>query len=396
MKKIAIFGAPCNNTNLGCMALTYSLIHLLEEVSAEIEEEFSYVVFEGAPDRNSTKIVEDELNLNYGKICSYPLFYCKDLLRTITFAHHNMKLLAKLKECSIAIDMTQGDSFADIYGNERFNISTNIKRLVEASGVPLILGPQTYGPFLNHENKRKAGRAIRYAKLVMARDAISCETVYNLSGRKAIVTTDLAFQLPWTPHDRKAGSKKVGVNISALLVKDKAESTGTNFVLKTEYDSFIYELLNWLCKENYDVHLISHVAEDYIPAQQFHKAFPQTHLVDTFMNPMEAKSFISGMNVFIGSRMHATIAAVSCGVVTIPLAYSMKFQGVFELIEYRNVVDLQKLSTIQALEKTKSLVLNRTKLENDVEYSMRVCKKYKSITKNQLKFAILDMQNKRK
>ena len=135
------------------------------------------------------------------------------------------------------------------------------------------------------------------------------------------------------------------------------------------------------------------MAEDYIPSQQFHKLFPQTHLVDTFMTPMEAKSFISGMNVFIGSRMHATIAAVSSGVVTIPLAYSMKFQGLFELIEYKNVVDLQKLSTKQALEETKSLVLNMTKLENDVEHSMMVCKKYKSITKNQLKFAILDTQN---
>lgn len=396
MKKIAIFGAPCNNTNLGCMALTYSLIHLLEEISVEIEEEFNYVVFEGTPDKNSTKIVEDKLNLNCGKICSYPLFYCKDLLRTITFAHHNIKLLEKLKECSVAIDMTQGDSFADIYGSERFNISTNIKRLVETSGVPLILGPQTYGPFLNQANKRKAGRAIRHAKIVMARDVISGEIVHDLSGRNAIVTTDLAFQLPWTPHDRKARFKKVGVNISALLVKNKAESTKTNFELKAEYDSFVYELLDWLCKEDYDVYLISHVAEDYIPSQQFHKLFPQTHLVDTFMTPMEAKSFISGMNVFIGSRMHATIAAVSSGVVTIPLAYSMKFQGLFELIEYKNVVDLQKLSTKQALEETRSLVLNMTKLENDVEHSMMVCKKYKSITKNQLKFAILDTQNKRK
>ena len=80
----------------------------------------------------------------------------------------------------------------------------------------------------------------------------------------------------------------------------------------------------------------------------------------------------------------------------IPLAYSMKFQGLFKLIEYKNVVDLQKLSTKQALEETRSLVLNMTKLENDVEHSMMVCKKYKSITKNQLKFAILDTQNKRK
>ena len=396
MKKIAIFGAPCNNTNLGCMALTYSLIHLLEEVSAEIEEEFCYVVFEGTPDDNATEKVEDELKLKRGKIKSYPLFYCKDLLRTIAFAPHNLRLLNRLKECSVAIDMTQGDSFADIYGDIRFNISTNIKLLVEAAGIPLILGPQTYGPFSDSVNKRKAGRAMRGANLVMARDVISGKVVENLSGKKAIVTTDLAFQLPWNSHERKADFTKIGVNISALLVKNKAEPTKTNFTLNTEYDSFMYEVLDWLCKNDYEVYLISHVAEDFVPSQHFHEIFPQTHLVDVFTTPMEAKSFISGMNAFIGSRMHATIAAVSSGVATIPLAYSMKFQGLFDLIEYKHVVDLQKLTTKQALEKTKSLIQNIAVLDSDIEHSMMVCDKYKIVTKNQFKFNILNKQNIRK
>lgn len=209
MKKIAIFGAPCNNSNLGCMALTYSLIHLLEEVAKEHNETLEYVIFEGIPKPEATAKVEKNLGLESGKIVSYPLFLVRDIVRCAAFAPQNFRLLRILKSCSIAIDMTQGDSFADLYGDARLRLNTNIKLLVEMVGVPLVLGPQTYGPFNKKKNAKKAGKAIRNARFVMARDQVSGKLATKLSGREVTVTTDLAFQLPYEKKSAdKFGQKK--------------------------------------------------------------------------------------------------------------------------------------------------------------------------------------------
>ena len=65
---------------------------------------------------------------------------------------------------------------------------------------------------------------------------------------------------------------------------------------------------------------------------------------------MEAKSHISGMDFFIGSRMHACIAAYSSGVPVFPLGYSRKFTGLFaEKLGYGRGADLagQRLDEIR-------------------------------------------------
>ena len=389
MKKIAIFGAPCNNSNLGCMALTYSLIHLLEEIAKEHNETLEYVIFEGIPKPEATAKVEKNLGLESGKIVSYPLFLVRDIVRCVAFAPKNFRLLRILKSCSVAIDMTQGDSFADLYGDARLRLNTNIKLLVEMAGVPLVLGPQTYGPFNKKKNAKKAGKAIRYASFVMARDQVSGKLATKLSGREVTVTTDLAFQLPYKKKVlANSDKKRVGVNISALLVQNKAEPTSTNFQLAADFDIYIVHLLEYLCKHQYEVHLIPHVAEDWVASQPFIAKFPSVICEKAFDTPMQAKSMISGMDIFIGARMHATIAALSSGVVTIPLAYSRKFQGLFDLIGYNYIVDLQRQDTEQAFQETIRLLESASQLKQSVQNSQAVCNKYRDITKAALSSVI--------
>lgn len=102
----------------------------------------------------------------------------------------------------------------------------------------------------------------------------------------------------------------------------------------------------------YDIFLIPHVEEDFKACKDFNLLYPETKLVKPFDNPMDVKSFISGMDIFIGARMHATIGAFTSGVVTIPTAYSRKFETMFSVVEYNTIVDLQKLNTKEALERT--------------------------------------------
>ena len=102
--------------------------------------------------------------------------------------------------------MTGGDSFSDIYGDDRFIYGTNVKLFTEWLGVPLILGSQTYGPY-SKRNIEKAKLAIKNSVLVMTRDDISAELVKNISGIDPIAVTDVAFILPYEKEQNQATSK---------------------------------------------------------------------------------------------------------------------------------------------------------------------------------------------
>ena len=55
------------------------------------------------------------------------------------------------------------------------------------------------------------------------------------------------------------------------------------------------------------------------------------------------------MDLLIGSRMHATIAALSSGTAVVPVAYSRKFEGLFGGVGYKHVVDLASCATDDAV-----------------------------------------------
>ena len=111
-----------------------------------------------------------------------------------------------------------------------------------------------------------------------------------------------------------------------------------------DYLKYLYDVIEYLLNSKiYDIYLISHVCGDYAIHKMINKRYPDTNLIPAFNNPIDAKSFISGMDIFIGARMHGTIAAYSSGVPCIATAYSPKFINLFKVFDYDYVVDLTLL-----------------------------------------------------
>ena len=109
-----------------------------------------------------------------------------------------------------------------------------------------------------------------------------------------------------------------------------------------------------------------------------------------FSSPIEAKSFISGMDIFIGARMHATIGAFSSGVATIPVAYSRKFRGLFKGIGYDYLIDLCSMSTDEALNTTIKYVQNYKELKDNTEKSMELIEQKCKVTEEALEKKIIE------
>lgn len=359
---IGLMGAITDNGNMGCVALTYSLISALQKACENQGVKSSYIIFENTYRPDKIKKMCEQLKINEQDVQWAAIGYIHKFTSIVKYASRNYKMLQEIKKCDFIVDLTQGDSFTDIYGMERFMIYTRIKELVEKVKVPLVLGPQTYGPFNEEKNKLYAKTIIENAYMVISRDQESADYIASFSDKKVEVTTDLAFLLPYEKIKKENKDKlKVGINISSLLVKDKIETTETRFKLTTDYDKYISLLLDKLNRDKrYEVYLIPHVGED--AGKRFSADYPEFIVCSRFETPIEAKNFIAGMDIFIGARMHATVAAFSSGVATIPTAYSRKFSGLYNNLGYDCIVDMQKLTTEQALELTMDYINNYEEL----------------------------------
>lgn len=342
-----LMGFECESPNKGCEALAYSFVSILKKVC---NRPFSLFIFTNDSIDNFAEYYHDI------EIVRIPL-KIKDV---------NLSTIRAMKKCDFIFDVTLGDSFSDIYSKGQCISNLRFKTLAEFICKKYVLLPQTYGPFLDQKIKRWSASVIKKAFRVYSRDARSKEYIHGLlPSREVIETTDLAFILPYKVHERdNQENLRVGVNVSGLLWKGgfiKDNQFGLNF----DYREFIEKTIIQLKKSNAEIHLIPHVIDmaensyddDYKKQKELSQRYDVV-LAPAFRNPIQAKSYIATMDFFIGSRMHSTIAALSCGVPTLPVSYSRKFEGLFESIDYPYIIHGNSDSLAVALDKVEN-ALNR-------------------------------------
>lgn len=286
------------------------------------------------------------------------------------------RYFSQLRSCDVFLDIGEGDSFTDIYGGERFFFLSLTKAMAVASRVPLVLAPQTIGPFESPFRQRAASWLMRAATKVFARDGLSKQYLDQLGIKgNADEVIDVAFRLPFTPQPPKAdGRVHVGVNVSGLLFNG-GYTQNNQFGLKVDYKKLVLALLDHLAaRTDVVVHLVGHVIshdfaveDDYRVLQELQRSYPTFVVAPRFASPSEAKSYISGLHFFTGARMHACIGAFSSGTPVVPMAYSRKFNGLFESLGYKHIADLKNHDTEQALQVVLAGLDNRARLKAEVD-----------------------------
>lgn len=354
--RIGLLGLAFGSGNKGCEALGYGFLQILQFIASKRETVFDIDIFEVCDVCKIYNTVSYE-NLRLNSV----------FVPGIGSINHLREHKKAYGKCYMVFDFTAGDSFSDIYGMERFIRRTIIKILAIKSKSWFVLGSQTYGPYKNFFSKIMASYVFNNSYKVYARDYMSVETVQKMSRADVVQTIDVAFAMPYKKSNNSS-KKLAGFNPSGLLWA--GGYTGNNqFELKVEYKEYCRKTIAMLCNCGYEVVLVSHVLStdmnqkdnDVIACQELHKEFPETLLAPFFDNPVDAKSFISGLELFIGARMHATIAAISTMVPVLPFSYSRKFEGLFSSMDYKYVISGTKISTEKALIQTKIFV-------NELEY----------------------------
>jgi polysaccharide pyruvyl transferase WcaK-like protein len=268
-----------------------------------------------------------------------------------------------LMEAEVVAAISGGDSFSDIYGYGRLFYMAMPLILVLLLGKDLLLLPQTLGPFKSVIARRVARFIMSRAKIVYSRDpdgVRQAETLLGPASRGQIrFSHDVGFVLePVAPKDtavdklfeRAPGMPLVGVNVSGLLYIG-GYSKKNMFGLRVDYPHFVDELIRFLIEDcQVVVLLVPHVygevhgsESDTVASRQVYLKLqgrygPQLRFIQARYSEGEVKSLIGRCNFFIGSRMHACIAAVSQGVPAVPIAYSNKFVGVMQTINIAALV----------------------------------------------------------
>lgn len=410
-KTVVLLGANFTTGNLGVSALAWSSIRLIRTRWPEAEvialggsrtasQHTIYLDGEpltvrGLPVRYSRNVFQRDHILG--------ILVVSQLQRLFPFLQtarsDSDTTLGAFRGAEAFFDMTGGDSFSDIYGVTRFLRNYLLKRACQSRRRPYIMLPQTYGPFRHALTRLLARDVIKHADRLLARDQESPEHIERIApgyGRgRCEVCPDVAFILE--PREKKTptvdrirdriaqGERWVGINISGLLYANGY--TGQNeFGLLSDYRSLVESIVTrFASTEGCRVLLVPHVvtpdakgrAEDDLQASEaLRRSLPsdlagRVLIANDADDPCYAKYLIGQCDFFIGSRMHATIGALSQRIPTAGLAYSGKFAGVYRTIEMGDcVIDLRTMEADVVIDRVLDLYDRRAELRDRLEVTI--------------------------
>ncbi len=265
-----------------------------------------------------------------------PLTIPRSILKEAVLGRKGLK--PWLRGFDLIIDTRAGDSFTDIY---------TLKTLVRMSaaplyamrlGVPVVMGPQTIGPFSKRRSQIIASRTLRGSSLVLTRDEGSIDTVRDLARREPVLTTDVAFALP---RPARSEVHDVLLNVSGLLWEPNPH------IDHQAYRRSVREIVEGLLSRGRTITLFDHVLgtgnldNDSYASAALNEELPEPLEIVRPESVTEVRATTASARLVIGARMHASLNALSVGTPCIPMAYSRKFAPLFDPLGWRRTVDLR-------------------------------------------------------
>lgn len=367
---VCLMGASLETGNMGVSALAVSLIKNVLNVRPDAS--ISFLISNRTAKAINLNMAGRYIPIN---IINYRLspkakfrehifsiFFLAVLQRVVPFKSIKNKIvhlspwLKSLQEADFIGDIHGGDSFSDIYGFTRFFIGALPNFTVFLMKKKLILLPQTYGPYKSYITYLVAKYILQHSFTIVARDKESTELVKNILGDKNMENRvnfcpDVAFTLDiikvyepeiTPPVDKNSSAPLIGINVNGLMYSG-GYTRGNMFQLKFDYKLFVNNLVKRLLIEtNAHILFVPHTfgaprninSDPDACSDVFRSTIDsgngRLHMVTKEYNQSEIKNVIGLCDFFIGSRMHACIAALSQTIPTVSVAYSKKFSGVFE------------------------------------------------------------------
>lgn len=329
MKTICIKGL-CLGGNKGGAAILTSLLSLLREDIPDFKTRMI-----------SNNIEEDITWQKYYDVELVPLPQTKEISKHVSL-YKNADLVIDMHGVKFLGPMGLTSTFSSMY-------PIVIPRML---GIPSVAFTQTYGPFRNNITKNAARFTLKFANLIYSRD-IESNNLLDTIGYSGKYKTypDVAFAMPKADLTELTCSNEVldfigrgdfiGVSVSSQVISEEKKRG-----MSQQYQSRIVNLLESLLNQGYRVLFIPHCnkqnsvdQDDLILSLKIQALFPnfnnQLLVVKDDLPPQQLKTLISKSSIFIGSRYHALIAALSSGIPSVSIGWNHKYDGLFDLFGLR-------------------------------------------------------------
>ena len=407
--KLCLLGADFNTNNMGVSALAVGTITCVLHRFPTAE-----IILLGYAKKGFTQLLtlgNREVSLKFVNMRFSKKFYLSNHIAMLILFSLGLKLvpsrnllkrlirrntcLRQIEEADVIASMAGGDSFSDIYGLRRFIYGSLPQLLALFMNKKLVLLPQTLGPFEGKMVRAIAKYILTRAQIVYSRDYTGLRNMRNLLGpnhkEKLRFSPDVAFVLEPSepastdliglPKQRREDSPLVGINISGLLFMG-GYTRDNMFGLRVEYDKLMDALIElFIRQKNADVVLIPHVfgresESDSPVCEKTYEAFRTRYpgkigWISGCYNQNEIKHIIGHCDFFVGSRMHACIAALSQNIPAVAVAYSDKFLGVMETVGVGALVaDARKMSSEEILGVVNRAFEQRASLRRELQQKM--------------------------
>ncbi|HKL07771.1 MAG TPA: polysaccharide pyruvyl transferase family protein [Bacteroidales bacterium] len=271
----------------------------------------------------------------------------------------------------IAYNLNEGDSFSDLYGKYRFFSHFFVSLALLAWMKKLVFLPQTVGPFKTIYGKTLASYILKRLDKLLVRDT-AADNFLDKRNIQREYNFDVACKMQPRPVNFdyfSLDSFIVGININALMYFNAYGFSKYS----NRYQQLLKKIVDFCLSKEYKVLLIPHTYDienkfsenDYESIRDFvnkNNYINNDNIawVSNDYDAQEIKSIISNVRIFIGSRMHACIAALSTNVPTIGVAYSYKFKGTFSNFNQEDfVLDIKQISEVQIIDKVATLIENK-------------------------------------
>jgi colanic acid/amylovoran biosynthesis protein WcaK/AmsJ len=247
------------------------------------------------------------------------------------------------------------------------------------AGKLVYIFPQSIGP-LNHQWERHILRwMLNHVRIVMVREPISMQLIQKcgVNNPRCYVIPDVAFAMP--SLGREAGEvwlqqngidPKGGYPLLGMTVFNWG-AMNPRFGMQSAYEVACASAIRYFV-EFYRGRVILFPQvwgplisqDDRITARRIFSLLPDlADFVNMVEEPLPAellKSVYGWMDVFIGTRMHSNIFALSEGVPVIAIGYQQKTEGIARMVGVEKwVIDIQQVQGNELVEKLKELWMER-------------------------------------
>lgn len=389
--------------SLGKLLLSVSLVvrHILKKFSIDLNFKIGGKELEDHEKKHNSKNLCYEFLKN---VKGYLILIYTCLL--FIFKIKTSRLYPEILTCYLDADYifnTGGDVLTESYGTVFAFFSNLLFGLFLSK--PIIIWAESIGPFNNRLNRIIARYIFHRTKLLTVRENISLKHLRNMGINGAYLTADLAFTMnpaAETLIDTIMKKEKLdkshnlfGMNVSGII-SHYIPNCQSNTEGHEKYVEIMSKVADYII-ETHDAQVvfIPHVyapldSDDRKIAMDVYKHTKNKRNVKLILNeydPEELKGIISNLDMFLGARMHSTIASTSMNVPTIALAYSDKTYGIIgEMLGYnRFILGVNNLNLENLILLSDELWENRAEISKDL-----ACKTPKIIKNAYLNVELLD------